>query len=512
MPCLGGPVQCLLSPDGKTLAAYWYAVKGLRLFDVRTRDAVLSVDDLVGDTAPRSLFTGDSKIFAFRESTGAVRLWKLPKQPERKWEAHAGAPVSTFEFSSDGKELWTASAAASGDMKVWDVKTGKELKGPPPYDGAISELRMSPDGNLVAWLSAGKNIRIWRRDKQTVFSTIHRPEAGPFALSSDGKRMVTGDQHMIRVWDVATALEMSPIKGRSPALPSLAFAPDGRLLLAADVRGTIHCWPIDPTREPDFTQWQFGSNNSTVPRLAFLPDGQRFATFGDSYPLLRWSLTLETSLPLTPNTYAACVSPNGRVALASTTIDGHVTIWNLDTAKEVGSLQTKEPSGGIAGPDPRIVDLAVTPDERFALVLQGLARPRLLRLFAMDTGKEVYRFKPCDCARLALSPDGQHVLTTDYDGTCSLFDLHSGSFVRKIELGPLLPGQAAVFSPDGKLAAIHSASSLVLLEMPSGSRMREWQFPGQVLAVAFAPDGRHLAVANGNGTLYVLRIAGGPKT
>jgi hypothetical protein len=30
--------------------------------------------------------------------------------------------------------------------------------------------------------------------------------------------------------------------------------------------------------------------------------------------------------------------------------------------------------------------------------------------------------------------------------------------------------------------------------------------------VAFAPDGRHLAVANGNGTLYLLRLAGGAKT
>jgi serine/threonine protein kinase/WD40 repeat protein len=512
VPSLGGPVQFLLSPDGKTLAAYWYSVKGLRLFDVRTKAVVLSVDDLIGDLAPRSLFTKDSSTFAFRESNNSVRLWKLPKTLVRKWDAHVDGPVSTFAFTNDGKELWTASAAASGDMEVWDVRTGKQLKGPPAYDGAVSDLGMSADGNLVAWICAGKNIRIWRRDKRTVLATIHRPDGGPFAFSGDGKRMVTGDLHMIRVWDTATGLETSPLRGRSPTLPSLAFAPDGRLLLAADMRGAIHCWNFDPAREPDFNQWQFGSNNSTVPRLAFLADGRRFTSFGESYPLHRWSLALDSAVAVAPNSYAACISPNGRFGLTNATLDGHVTIWNLDTAKEVGSLETKENPGGVAGPEPRIIDVAVTPDERFALVLQGLARPRLLRLFAMDTGKEVFRFKPCDCARVAISPDGQHILTSDFDGACSLLDLHTGSFVRKIDFGPSPVAQAAVFSPDGKVAAVAYASSLVLLEMPSGNRLKEWQFPGQVHAVAFAPDSRHIAVANGNGTLYVLRLAGAAKT
>jgi len=77
---------------------------------------------------------------------------------------------------------------------------------------------------------------------------------------------------------------------------------------------------------------------------------------------------------------------------------------------------------------------------------------------------------------------------------------------------PVTQSGLTAFAPDGKTAAIAYSSSLVLLEMPSGNRMKEWQFPGQVQSVAFAPDGRHLAVANGNGTLYVLRLAEAGKT
>ena len=36
--------------------------------------------------------------------------------------------------------------------------------------------------------------------------------------------------------------------------------------------------------------------------------------------------------------------------------------------------------------------------------------------------------------------------------------------------------------------------------------LKSWELPGGVGAVAFAADGRHLATANGNGTVYILRL------
>jgi hypothetical protein len=34
----------------------------------------------------------------------------------------------------------------------------------------------------------------------------------------------------------------------------------------------------------------------------------------------------------------------------------------------------------------------------------------------------------------------------------------------------------------------------------------EWRLPGPVYDLAFASDGRHIATANGNGTVYILRL------
>jgi WD40 repeat protein len=72
------------------------------------------------------------------------------------------------------------------------------------------------------------------------------------------------------------------------------------------------------------------------------------------------------------------------------------------------------------------------------------------------------------------------------------------------------------FAPDGQ--ALVSAGCAperesfgrcnVVMWDADGRKLREWAFPGVVCGVAFAPDGRHLATANSNGTVYVLRLAG----
>jgi WD40 repeat protein len=56
------------------------------------------------------------------------------------------------------------------------------------------------------------------------------------------------------------------------------------------------------------------------------------------------------------------------------------------------------------------------------------------------------------------------------------------------------------------LASAGHDGRIILWDVAKQAKVREWQMPGPVLAVGFAPDGRHLAAANGNGTVYVLRL------
>jgi WD40 repeat protein len=63
-------------------------------------------------------------------------------------------------------------------------------------------------------------------------------------------------------------------------------------------------------------------------------------------------------------------------------------------------------------------------------------------------------------------------------------------------------------SPDNKLLAASAIDGWVLVwDTATRTVVREWQLAGAVHGVTFAADSRHLALANGNGTAYLLRLA-----
>jgi WD40 repeat protein len=60
----------------------------------------------------------------------------------------------------------------------------------------------------------------------------------------------------------------------------------------------------------------------------------------------------------------------------------------------------------------------------------------------------------------------------------------------------------------GTLATAGWEGRIILWDAATGQKRRDWQLPGIVGAIAFAPDGRHLAAVNANGTVYILRLSG----
>ncbi len=66
---------------------------------------------------------------------------------------------------------------------------------------------------------------------------------------------------------------------------------------------------------------------------------------------------------------------------------------------------------------------------------------------------------------------------------------------------------AVTFAPNGKaLASAGRDGRVILWDTATGAKWHEWLLPGLVHDVTYAADGRHLVIANGNGTAYVLRL------
>jgi len=64
---------------------------------------------------------------------------------------------------------------------------------------------------------------------------------------------------------------------------------------------------------------------------------------------------------------------------------------------------------------------------------------------------------------------------------------------------------APAFSPDGKRLATATGDGQIAV-WTWGEKQWGVRLPGSVNGVTWGPDSRHLATANANGTVYVLRV------
>ncbi len=62
------------------------------------------------------------------------------------------------------------------------------------------------------------------------------------------------------------------------------------------------------------------------------------------------------------------------------------------------------------------------------------------------------------------------------------------------------------FSPNDKTLAAGCDDGTVLIWDTDGKGIQRWRQSGPVRSVSFTADGRHLAIGNSNGTVYILRL------
>jgi WD40 repeat protein len=122
---------------------------------------------------------------------------------------------------------------------------------------------------------------------------------------------------------------------------------------------------------------------------------------------------------------------------------------------------------------------------------------------------------------IAFSPDGTQLASVDKRNRIALWDVETGALRRTI------PGQARYmyaldWSPDGtRIASASMDGTVAVWDVASGRRVQSVgaltaasnRMAGGVLAVAFAPDGRHVAgiQALPTGELVVWRVADGAE-
>jgi WD40 repeat protein len=75
--------------------------------------------------------------------------------------------VTAVAITPDARIL--ASGSSTGEVKIWDVRTGQELLGFQRHTGPVNVVEFSPDGRTLLTASPSRDgkgeVAIWRTQK-----------------------------------------------------------------------------------------------------------------------------------------------------------------------------------------------------------------------------------------------------------------------------------------------------------------------------------------------------------
>ena len=251
----------------------------------RARDGRLFTT-LFGHTANVSdAAFGRGGVLVTASSDGTARTWRRDGVPARTLVGHRG-PVVKAEFAVDGSVV---TGGADGTIRVWDPGTSIDLVVSPNARGPSVPLRraVSPDGSAAA-RADGDVVHLRTPERERVLEG-HKDAVNSVAFSPDGTLLVSaGRDHDVIAWDVATGEEAFRIEeAQSGSVADARFSPDGRWLITAGPK-SARLWTADG-QPPG--RYLYGPK-PPVTAVGFEPDSRAVVTRERDGIVRRWECEL----------------------------------------------------------------------------------------------------------------------------------------------------------------------------------------------------------------------------
>ncbi|KAF9787924.1 WD40 repeat-like protein [Thelephora terrestris] len=215
--------------------------------------------------------------------------------------------MNTVSYSPDGQYI--ATGGDDGKVKVWNATSGFCFVTFSEHSAAISGVEFAKQGQILFSASLDGTVRAFDLVRYRNFRTFTSPspvQFSSFAVDPSGEVVVAGsiDSFEIFIWSVQTGKLLDILTGHEGPVSSLSLSPTGNLLASGSWDKSVRLWNVYG-RSRAVEPFQFGAE---VLALAFRPDGKE---------------------------------------LAITTLDGQVTLYDVDQGRQKSVIEgRKDVSGG----------------------------------------------------------------------------------------------------------------------------------------------------------------------
>lgn len=536
------------SPDGKLVAL----VEGdsVEFLDARTHQSkarlLAGPPDTSGDSSNNPWLLG---AIAFSSNSRVLAADVIHNQPHRssldivRWDVRTGrrlepprqiapTPEATLVgLIASGAQVVTSSAPADVTV-IRDTATLQPLR---RLRGGDIRGVLSPNGRLVAFGGIDGSVRILDLHTGVLRTTADRHDGAVTDLrfTPDARTLLTaGADGRLIEWNVADAVRIETFTGHAGSVSQIAIAPDGRTAYTAGEDGTVIAWDLAgdkrlgrPFTAPPRSATVFPSGGNgpttvgtTVPLAGFAvattPHGRDFAVPDDAGYVDVFdsrTLTRTARIPVSPGRQVAAVAvaPDGRT-VAATTQDGHLRFGDLRHPQRLGPP--------LAVTDWPVWSLAFSGDGRWLATAGDItSSDPPLQLWDVRRRRRVNTAllspRTADPSDVTFSPDGTKLAAAvnDPEGTTAI-EIFSVPQLAQLKTLPADAGTSVRFSPDGRLLVFGDVHGRVWLYdthtwTPRGSPLVA--HTGAVATVSFSPDGRTLATTSNDGTTRLWEIPSG---
>jgi WD40 repeat protein len=492
------------SPDGSWLAS-GSADQTFRVWDLETAQPLSRFQkDL--DSSNQVAFSPDGELFASAGTNGTVRLWDRETGQMRQALAGHSTIIQAVAFSSDGRHL--VSGALDGELRLWDQdESGVWQPAAPvsviPGSGSVTAVAFLPEDRRIVAGTQGGTIKIHDVATGKLERSIDAHDLGVLSLSisPDGRIASSGEDRIVKIWQESTGellhnLERHATPGH---VVSVAFSPDGQLLVSGGEDSTVRIWD---SRAGSLTH-TFTLNYDGIFAVAFAREGSLIAAGSKSGRVRFWNAVTGQFAgqieQVGGRVRSLAFSADGRALATATLSNYRETSWANQIGQSDATVKLwKVPpaSLGMKGHDGAVNALAVSPDG--SLIASGGA-DHTVRLWDRETGTERHVLTKHieEVSAVAFSPDGRLLASASDDGI-AVWDALTGEMKHAYFDKNYKYIKVIAFSADGAKLAAAGSGRIEFYDLQTGdiTNIRVDDGPH---AIAFTPDGRWMIAANRTG-------------